>query len=359
MKAQAHISEEKINEVSLLRENLEKYKVIAIADLTNLPSAQLQSLKSKIKDKATIRVTKKRLMKIAINDSKNNENKKILPYLENCIPAIIFTNEDSFKLYNLIKKNKANTFAKPGQISPIDIIIPPGPTNFPPGPIIGELGQAGIIAAVEAGKVTIKKEAHIVKKNEVINNKVADILVKLGIEPVEIGLNIIATFQDGIIYSKNILDIDEEMYINNIKQACNEAFNLAFNLAYTTKDNIDLLIKKAVIEAKTLAGKQNLFTSDIAIEKLQKAEIELKTLKKKAPKIKEIDSLSAEKSDVLEEEKMEEKNIKNDDKIDYKPEGDQIGYTDETVKVAQGILSKLQDEKAKKIKLKKEKGFWD
>ena len=40
-------------------------------------------------------------------------------------------------------------------------------------------------------------------------------------------------------------------------------------------------------------------------------------------------------------------------------EKDQIGYTDETVKVAQDILSKLQDEKAKKMKLKKEKGFWD
>src|SRR3989344_9484165 len=140
MKAQAHVSEKKINEVNLIKENLDKYKVIALADLTNLPSAQLESLKSKIKDKALIRVSKKRLIKIAISEHKNKEFAKLLPYLENCIPALIFTNEDSFKIYNLIKKNKSNTFAKPGQISPMDITIEPGPTSFPPGPIIGELG---------------------------------------------------------------------------------------------------------------------------------------------------------------------------------------------------------------------------
>ena len=281
MKAQVHISEEKIKEVSLLKENLEKYKVIAIADLTNLPSAQLESLKAKIKDKALIRISKKRLLKIAISQAKNKDLTKLVQYLENCIPALIFTNEDSFKVYNLIKKNRSNAFAKPGQISPMDIVIEPGPTNFPPGPIIGELGQAGIIAAVEAGKVTIKKEARLVKKGDVINNKVADVLVKLGIEPIEIGLNVVVTLQDGIIYERAVLDIDEETCLNNIKIAYQEALNLSFNISYVTQENINLLIKKAAIEAKTLAAKQNISTSDAVIEDLQKAEIEVKILEEK------------------------------------------------------------------------------
>ena len=270
MKAKAHISESKIREVEIIKKNLDSYKVIAIADLTNLPSAQLESLKSKIKDKALIRVTKKRLIKIAISQSRNKNISNLLPSLENCIPALIFTNEDAFKIYNIIKKNKSSAFAKAGQISPMDIAIEPGPTNFPPGPIIGELGQAGIVAAVEAGKVTIKKEAKLVKKGEVINKKVADILVKLGIEPMEIGLNVVAAFQDGVIYTKDVLGIDEETCINNIRLAYIEALNLSFNMGYVTSGNINQLIRKAVLEAKTLARKQNIFTSDIAVEELQK-----------------------------------------------------------------------------------------
>ena len=364
MKTQAHVSEKKINEVNFIKENLEKYKVIALADLTNLPSAQLESLKSKIKDKALIRVTKKRLIKIAISDLKNANINKLIPCLENCIPALIFTNEDPFSLYKLIKKNKSNTFAKPGQISPIDITIQPGPTNFPPGPIIGELGQAGIIAAVEAGKVTIKKEVNLLKKGEIINSKVADVLAKLKIEPIEIGLNIIASIQDGILYSKEILDIDEETYLNNIKLAYQEAFNLSINIAYITEDNIEQLLKKGIIEAKTLVNKQSIFTSDNLIDDLRKAEIELRILEEKAPKLKEIpESANQSKEELLYEEEKEEKTQEEQERkvenIKETIEKDQIGYTDETVKVAQDILSKLQDEKAKKMKLKKEKGFWD
>ena len=357
MKAQAHISEEKIKEVSFLKENLEKYKVIAIADLTNLPSAQLESLKAKIKDKALIRVSKKRLLKIAISRAENKDLTKLVKYLENCIPALIFTNEDSFKISNIIKKNRSNTFAKPGQISPIDITIEPGPTNFPPGPIIGELGQAGIIAAVESGKVTIKKEARLVNEGDVINKKIADVLIKLGIEPIEIGLNIVAAFQDGIIYERAVLDIDEETYLNNIKLAYLEALSLSFNISYVTKENINLLIKKAAIEAKALATKQNIFTSDSVIEELQKAEIEVKVLEEKAPQLKEIEPLEIEDEN-KEVEKMKEE-VKQNSKEAKSEKKDHTGYSDEAVKIAQDLLSKLQDEKAKKLKIKKEKGLWD
>ena len=39
---------------------------------------------------------------------------------------------------------------------------------------------------------------------------------------------------------------------------------------------------------------------------------------------------------------------------------DQIGYTEDNVKAAQDILSRLQDEKAKKMKIRGDKkGFWD
>src|SRR3989344_6791860 len=138
--------------------------------------------------KVEIRITKKSLIMLAIDQIEDKNLSGLKPSLENSIPVLILSNEDPFKLYKSIKDNKSNAVAKPGQISPRDIIIPAGPTNFTPGPIIGELGAVGLQTGVEGGKITIKKEKLIVRENEVIKPEIASILSKLGIEPIEIGL---------------------------------------------------------------------------------------------------------------------------------------------------------------------------
>ena len=59
-----HISQYKKNEVNRVKNLLQKYKIIAIADMTNMPSVQLQKLRSSIKDSVLITMSKARLIKI-------------------------------------------------------------------------------------------------------------------------------------------------------------------------------------------------------------------------------------------------------------------------------------------------------
>ena len=54
--------------------------------------------------------------------------------------------------------------AKAGETAPEDIVIEKGPTSFKPGPIVGELQQAGIPAAIEGGKVRIRETKTVVKE---------------------------------------------------------------------------------------------------------------------------------------------------------------------------------------------------
>jgi len=65
------------------------------------------------------------------------------------MPALLFTKENPFKLYNKLQKSKSSAPAKAGQTAPSEIVVPKGPTPFAPGPIIGELGALGIKTAVE------------------------------------------------------------------------------------------------------------------------------------------------------------------------------------------------------------------
>src|SRR3989344_5242971 len=282
-------SEKKKKEVESIKKLMLKYRVISIGDITSLPSRQFQSMRAKLKDKVVIKVTKKRLVQRAIESLKEKDLKPLEKYLENIIPVLLFTDEDPFKLYKLLKKSKSRVAAKPGQIAPNDLIVNAGPTNFPPGPIIGELGQVGILASVEAGKVAIKKDTVLVKEGHVINDKQASVLAKLGIEPMEIGLNLKGVYDDGVLYDKSSLDFDEEQLLNDIKLAHKNAVGLALKIGYMTKETIKLLIAKAVMQAKALELKLNLkFEETDSSKKDYEINIKKADYEKDSEKAKEI-----------------------------------------------------------------------
>ena len=255
-------SEKKKKEVKELKDLMLKYRVISLGDITSLPSKQFQNIRKKLKGKVIIKVTKKRLIRKAIDSIKEKDFKPLEKYLEKSMPVLLFTNEDPFKMYKLLKKSKSRAAAKPGQIAPNDLIVEAGPTNFTPGPIIGELGQLGIVASVEGGKIAIKKDKLLVKEGEVIKEKQASMLAKLGIEPMEIGLNLKVVYDDGTLYEKSVLDFDEDKLVNDIKIAHRNAIGLAMKVGYTTKETIKLLIGKAAAQARALSSKINLKSSE-------------------------------------------------------------------------------------------------
>jgi len=203
--------------------------------------------------------------------------------LNDVTPALILTDMSSFKLAKELRKGKSFVAAKAGQIAPNDLIVKAGPTSLPPGPIIGELGSVGIKASVEQGKVTIREDSIVVKSGNVISSKAADILVKLGIKPMEIGLNLIATYEDGFVFKKDVLAVDEKYYIDTLKLAVSEALNLSVSIGYITKENIELLLKK--VEGEALALERSVFAErDKIINAIAGGELEAEKL---AEEIKE------------------------------------------------------------------------
>jgi large subunit ribosomal protein L10 len=253
----AHVSEAKKKELVRITKLLKEAKNVGILDLTSLPSAQFQKLKSKLKDKLQVTVTKKSILKLALENTKAGKAgiEQLEEQLKKCMPALLITTEDAFKVARILDKNKSNMAAKPGQITPKDVIIPEGPTAFPPGPIIGELGQAGIIASVEDGKVTVKQEKLLAKAGDVLDSKQTGVLDKFGIQPIEIGLNLKAMYQDGQIFKSDVLSVSEEEYIQNVQTAASEALNLAVFITYPTQETTEILLQKAEREALALSSK--------------------------------------------------------------------------------------------------------
>ena len=338
----AHISESKRKEVEILKELIGKYKVIGIVDLRDLPSAQMQQIRGQLKD-SLLRVTKKRLIRIAIEDAKGKliGIEKIEEKIKDgkVMPSLIFTNQDSFKLAKLLRNKRTSAAAKPGQISPKEIIIPEGPTPFTPGPIIGELGASGIKAAVEGGKIVVKQDTVLVKEGEEITDKKASLLAKFGIEPMEIGLNLLCTYESGIIYDKKILDVDDKIYIEQIKEISKDAVTLAVEVGYYIKDTAELMIKKSYLQAKSLESGLHIDLTNVQEEK-HKEKIVIDE-KPRESKTEIIDEAPKIKRDIIREARAEERT----DKKEKKPSA---------VDIVHEISEKIREEKIYEEKRKKE-----
>ncbi|MBS3072259.1 50S ribosomal protein L10 [Candidatus Pacearchaeota archaeon] len=252
-KPKAYVNEKKIIAVKNLSADIEKYKIIGLVDMENLPAPQLQKMKQSLRGKVEIRMTKKNLIKYALMNSKRDLSG--LTEKIRGMPALLLTNENPFKLYKIVSASKSAAPAKAGQRAPRDIIIPAGKTPFAPGPVIGELGQLGIKTGIEDGKIVIKQDKLVANEGDVLNLKLCGLLTRLNIQPMEIGLNIVAVYENGVIFDRKVLDIDEKVYISNLKQLHNEAMNLAVKIKYTTKDTIKVMIQKAHREAEAVKDK--------------------------------------------------------------------------------------------------------
>lgn len=279
-KPKAYVSESKKQVIKDLTKNIQDYPIIGLVDMENLPSMQLQKMKKSLRGKVIITMAKKRLIQIALKQSP--KDLQALADRARGMPALLFTKENPFKLYKTLSASKSAAPAKAGQTAPRDVVVPAGKTAFAPGPIIGELGQLGIKAGIEDGKVAIKQDKLLVKEGEVFTQKVADTLTRLGIQPMEIGLNVVAVFENGVVFDRSVLEIDEKVYLANLIKSHNEAMNLAVKIGYTSKDTITVLLSKAQREAIALADARDILTSDNVGKILAKAEAQAHAVKQKA-----------------------------------------------------------------------------
>jgi large subunit ribosomal protein L10 len=331
-----HVSDKKKKTVDKLTKLIKKYSNIGIVDMENLPAKQLQNIKEKLRDRVVLIMAKKRIMRIALENAKNDkEGVQELEEHMKGMPAFIMTDQSPFQLFKTLKKNKSNAPAKPGQEAPNDIKVSAGPTPFAPGPIIGELGKFGIKTKIENNKINITEEKVVVKEGEEIGEKLAGILTRLDIKPIEVGLNLIAVYEKGEILTKDILDIDEEEYINNLKMAHSEAFKLAGEIAYPIKGIIEMLISKARNNARTLAMEQEIINEETRDVLVKKAESDAGKLKQKVPE--EVKASDKEETEVSTKEETEvstkeetEVSTKEETEVSTKEETEEVSTKEET-----------------------------
>mgnify|MGYP001567572057 CR=1 FL=1 len=282
-----------------LRKLITKYPTIAVADLSMFPASLFQAIRKKISAKGTIRVTKVRVLRMALKEAKGKE--VLADYtVKSC--AVIFTTMNPFELFAFLKKNKGSISAKEGDLAPEDIMVPAGDTGLPPGPALSDLKAAGLKVTVQGSTIAVVEDKIVTKKGEPVSKPVAGTLSKLDIKPIKVGLRLIASLENGQIFEAKVLDIDTDKIFLEFVDAHRKAFNLAYNAEYFTKPVTELLLQKAFREAKAVAIEGEIFEPDVMPDILAKAERQAKALKGAMP---EAPTASATAATEAAEEKKE------------------------------------------------------
>ncbi|MBI4015083.1 MAG: 50S ribosomal protein L10 [Candidatus Aenigmarchaeota archaeon] len=273
----------KAEEVEKLAVLAREYSVIGLLNIRKMPTKQMQKIKANLKGKAIVKVSKNILIRKAME--KADKDLGALSAKLSGESAIIFSNDNPFRLFAMLKANRIPSAAKAGDVAPDDITVQKGPTGLPPGPAITTLQKLGLKTTVEAGKISVADDKIVAKKGAIITKELANGFNLLKMQPMQIGVDMIAAWEQGVIYASDILNIDEDEYKRSVERAVVEAFNLAVNANYPTKETINVMISKAFHEAKSLAIAGNVTEKEFIGEVLAKAVCEAKALETKAGNI--------------------------------------------------------------------------
>ncbi len=162
----AHIPEWKVKDVEELVEKISKSRVVGIVGVREIPASNLQQMRGSLRGKVEIRMVRNTIARRALEASAP-DIRPLADFIEDQT-ALIFSDENPFKLNSLLEKGKQPMPIKAGSRAPKDIIVEAGETSFSPGPMVGKLQAAGIPAAIKGGKVVINQKITLAKEGEIV-----------------------------------------------------------------------------------------------------------------------------------------------------------------------------------------------
>ena len=240
------------------------YNVIALSKVNKVRATQLMKIRKKFHKEIIIKVIKNRVTQRAFEKISDVQGiDKLSSQLEGQC-ALMFTNISPFKLNLIFDQNKVFLLAKGGDITKTEIMIPSGDTGITPGPVLSEFKEANVPTKIDQGTIWVSRDTIVAKPADVISTKLASLLSKLNIKPIEAGIVVNYAIADKLVFAEDDLRIDINEIKNELGRSYNESISLAVESSYFTRESMGYLLSKATRQAQYLALESNYLSKDTA-----------------------------------------------------------------------------------------------
>jgi len=272
-------SDEKMGVVEDAIKLLGEYEIIGAADLHKVGSSMLQDMRRQLRGTIDLRCVKNTLMRIAME-------KAGLPAVDEFLSVIsgsniyIFSNGNPFRLAMMLHRNKVRVLAKAGDTALDAIVIPQGNTGLSPGPILSKFGVLGVRTRIEGGNIWVVQDTEVAKAGDEISQDLADILARMGLRAAEMGLEIKAFYDRGVIIPREELILDLDAYEERLKRAHADAFQVALEAAYPTPQTVPTLLALAAQNARKVALEAGYATPETVRDLIARAHAQAVTLER-------------------------------------------------------------------------------
>jgi large subunit ribosomal protein L10 len=255
MPGRSEVRPEKAARVERLKSSILEAPLTAVIGIRGVPAAAMQDMRRELRERGNpIVVAPNSALRHAL-EAAAKERPALRPLLDHVTDqtAIMVADLNPFALAQQLTRTRSPTPARGGEKAPNDILVPGGTTSFKPGPIVGELQHAGFPAAIEKGKVVLKKDVTIVRAGQTISREVAGLLTRMDIKPLEVGLELRAVVDRETFYAPDVLSIDLDAQRDELTLAHRRALGLALEIAWVTPATVEPLLIRARRRALALA----------------------------------------------------------------------------------------------------------
>jgi len=213
---------------------LDEYPKCFIVGADNVGSSQMQQIRIQLRGFGVILMGKNTMMKKAIRGhlEKNPNLEKLLPFIFQNV-GFVFTKLDLSSIREKIQSNQVAAPAKAGAIAPCDVVLPAQVTSL--GPEKTSFFQAlQITSKITRGTIEIVNDINLIKKGDKVGASEAALLNMLKISPFSYGLTVLQVYDNGTVFSPEILDVTPQDLRNKFMEGVRNVAAISLKIGYPT-----------------------------------------------------------------------------------------------------------------------------
>jgi len=217
-----------------LKELLAKYPSIFLVNVDNVGSNQMHQIRVALRGKGVVLMGKNTMVRRALRTilSESPQFERLLPYVKGNI-GFVFTDQDLKEVREVIVANKVAAPARAGAFAPKDVIVPASNTGMEPGKT--SFFQAlGIPTKIARGTIEIVSDVKVVTAGTRVGPSEATLLNMLNISPFTYGMTVVQIFDQGNVFSPEVLDVDESELIDRFLSGVKTIAAISLALNYPT-----------------------------------------------------------------------------------------------------------------------------